>query len=219
LPLLAETHYGLGKTVLFASDAKDRWATDWLRWPGYSTLWAQVVRDSARRDAGDGLSWRVVRDGSNALIQLTALGPGGSFRHDLWPQARVTAPSGISSVVALRQVAPGRYAAQVPLTASATAPWRFELLPSRGMGAAEVARAGARSLFYAYSDEFRLLPANLPLLRTLSEQTAAEQIFKPLGDGGVTSAPLWRYFVAAALLLFLIDILVRRAPWLWHRTR
>ncbi|MGH8629885.1 MAG: VWA domain-containing protein, partial [Burkholderiales bacterium] len=47
LPLLAETHYGLGKTVVFLSDVKNRWATDWLAWPGYARLWGQIVRDSA----------------------------------------------------------------------------------------------------------------------------------------------------------------------------
>jgi Ca-activated chloride channel family protein len=225
LPLLAETHYGLGKTVVFLSDAKDRWAADWLRWPGYATLWAQVVRDSARRETGEGLSWRVAREGRNALIQLTALGNGGSFRNGLWPEVRITTPSGRSSVAGLRQVAPGRYRAQVPLAATGSVPWRFELLPGPGISAADVARTGSRSLFYSYSDEYRLLPANLPLLRTLSEQTGgvfaptAEEIFKPRGDGGVSSVPLWPYCAGAALLLFLLDILVRRVPWRLRRAR
>jgi hypothetical protein len=223
LPLLAETHYGLGKTVVFLSDAKDHWAADWLRWPGYATFWAQVVRDSARRDSGEGLSWRVTREGHNALIHLTALGDGGSFRDGLWPEVRITAPTGRSSVAALRQVAPGRYRGQIPLIAAGSVPWRFELLPGPGMRAADVARAGSRRLFYSYSDEYRLLPANLPLLRTLSEQTggslapAADEIFRPRGDGGVTSVPLWPYCAGVALLLFLLDILVRRAPWRLHR--
>ena len=167
----------------------------------------------------------MVREGRNALIDLTALGNGGSFRNGLWPEVRITAPSGRTSVAALRQVAPGRYRAQVPLAATNSVAWRFELLPAPGMSAAEVARAGSRKLFYSYSDEYRLLPANLPLLRTLSEQTggvfapAAEEIFKPRGDGGVSTAPLWRYCAGAALLLFLLDILVRRAPWRLRRAR
>jgi hypothetical protein len=126
-------------------------------------------------------------------------------------------------VAQLRQVAPGRYDAQVPLAAASSAPWRFELLPGAGISAAEVTRIGSRRLFYSYSDEYRLLPANLPLLRTLSEQTGggfatkAEEIFKPRGDGGLTSVPLWPYCAGIALLLFLLDILVRRAPWSWRR--
>src|SRR5206468_733630 len=115
---------------------------------------------------------------------------------DLWPQVRVTAPSGYRGVVALRQVALGRYRAQVPLTAATTEPWRFELLPVPGISAAQVARLGSRRLFYTYPDEYRMLPANLALLRTLSEQTGGvfapngEEIFGSHGDVGLRATPL-----------------------------
>jgi uncharacterized membrane protein len=223
LPLLAETHYGLGKTVAFLSDVKNRWAADWLDWPGYARLWAQVVRDSARRDTGEGVRWGVAREGREALIDLTGFGSDGSFRNGLWPGVRVTTPDGQSSVAELRQVAPGRYRTRVPLTTAGSVPWRFELLPGPGLSAADIARVGNRKLFYSYPDEYRLLPANLTLLRTLSEQTGgifaprAEEIFAPRGDSGVTTTPLWPYCVGAALLLFLLDILVRRAPWRLRR--
>jgi len=167
----------------------------------------------------------VSREGRSAHIQLTALGADGSYRNELAPQVRVTAPDGSSSIETLRQVAPGRYAAQIALSAAADEPWRFELLPGSGVAAADVSQAGVRRLFYSYPDEYRLLPANLPLLRTLSEQTggslapAEDEIFKPRGDGGLRNVPLWPHFAAAALLLFLIDILVRRAPWSWRRVR
>jgi Ca-activated chloride channel family protein len=218
-PLLAETHYGLGKTVGFLSDVKNRWAADWLGWPGYARFWAQVVRDSARRDSGEGMSWRVTRDRRDAVVELTAVGHDGSFRHGLWPQVRITAPGGQTGVVALRQIAPGRYRAQVPLTAAGAVPWRFQLLAGAGISAAQVALLGSRRLFYSYPDEYRTLPPNLPLLRTLSEQTGgvfspkAEEIFRSRGDAGLRTTPLWPYCAGFALLLFLLDILVRRAPW------
>jgi hypothetical protein len=59
----------------------------------------------------------------------------------------------------------------------------------------------------------------------LSEQTGgrfaprADEIFRPRGDGGITTTPLWPYCTGAALLLFLLDILVRRAPWSWSLRR
>ena len=223
LPLLVETHYGLGKTVAFMSDAKNRWAADWLGWPGYARFWSQVVRDSARRDSGEGLDWYVVRDRSEAIIELTALGDDGRFRSDLWPEVRITAPTGQQSVTTLSQVAPGRYRARYPIAAAANDPWQFELLPGAGMSAPDTASAGGRRLFYTYPDEYRMLPANEALLRTLSEQTGgvfaprAEEIFMPLGDRGVITTRLWPSFAGLALLLFLLDILVRRAPWRLRR--
>jgi Mg-chelatase subunit ChlD len=217
-PLLAQTRYGLGKTVVFLSDVKNRWAVDWLTWPGYGKLWAQVVRDAMRRDSSEGLAFRVTRDGREAAITLSALDAQGNYRNSLAPRVRVVMPGGETSVVALRQTAPGQYHARMPLARAGAVPWRFELLPGPGIAPAELARAGTRSLFYAYSDEYRSLPADVALLRALSEQTGgafapeAAEIFRPRGDSGVTERPLWPWLAALALLLYLLDLLVRRAP-------
>ena len=48
-PLLASWQYGLGKSVAFTSDAKARWASDWLDWGGYGKFWTQLVRDTMRK--------------------------------------------------------------------------------------------------------------------------------------------------------------------------
>jgi hypothetical protein len=102
-------------------------------------------------------------------------------------------------------------------------PWRFELLPGAGIDTAEVARAGSRALFYSYPDEDRLQPVNLPLLRTLSEQTGGalaprpEEIFRPYGDSSQRLMSLWPVCTGLALALFLLDILARRAPWAGRR--
>ncbi len=53
-PLLAEWRFGLGQVAAFTSDAKARWASEWLGWPGYGKFWTEVarllVRPAERRD-------------------------------------------------------------------------------------------------------------------------------------------------------------------------
>ena len=49
-PILARWQYGLGRTVFFASDAKNRWAAEWLEWDGFGKLWTQLIREMARAD-------------------------------------------------------------------------------------------------------------------------------------------------------------------------
>ena len=44
-PLLVRWQYGLGRSVVFTSDAKNRWAENWVSWPGFDTFWANVTRD------------------------------------------------------------------------------------------------------------------------------------------------------------------------------
>jgi len=218
-PLLAETRYGLGKTVAFLSDAKNRWAVDWLAWPGYGKFWAQVVRDAARGATTQEFTWQVTRRGGAGSLKLTALSGDGSFRNDLWPKARVWQPNGESTVVVLRQSAPGVYSARLTLEAASAGPYRFELVPGPGLSQQEIAQIGERALYYPQSDEFRARPANIGMLKALSERTGGtfapktDEIFARSTDGGMLATPLWPALAAAALLLFLLEIVVRRAPW------
>jgi len=44
-PLYVRWQYGLGRSAVFASDAKSRWADEWMSWPGFDKFWANVARD------------------------------------------------------------------------------------------------------------------------------------------------------------------------------
>ncbi len=44
-PLYVRWQYGLGRAAVFSSDAKSRWASDWLNWPGFDRFWINVTRD------------------------------------------------------------------------------------------------------------------------------------------------------------------------------
>ena len=50
-PLLAFWPIGLGRTAVFASDVKDRWAADWVRWRGYGPFFTAVVHALERQRA------------------------------------------------------------------------------------------------------------------------------------------------------------------------
>ena len=44
-PLYVRWQYGLGRTAVFTSDAKSRWAKNWVNWNGFDRFWANVFRD------------------------------------------------------------------------------------------------------------------------------------------------------------------------------
>jgi len=149
---------------------------------------------------------------------VSALDGNRMYRDGLRPRVRVTRPDATGVTAALRQLGPGRYRASVPMTPDGSAPYRFEVLAGGGIVKSDLAQLGTRSVSYPWSDEYRVLPPNNGLLRALSEQTGgifapnADEIFAPLGDGALTAKPLWHWFAAAALALFLLDILARRTP-------
>ncbi len=63
-PLLAWWRYGLGMSVAFTSDAKARWAAEWLNWPQFGQFWAQVVRHALRKAEAKGTVVQVERTGT-----------------------------------------------------------------------------------------------------------------------------------------------------------
>jgi Mg-chelatase subunit ChlD len=225
MPLLAQTSYGLGRTAAFLSDAKNRWAVDWLAWSGYAQLWGQLVRDTMRAHS-EAMRLSVTREGNEAVVQLTAQTPDGGHRGNLSPRVRLTRPDGTSSVVPLRQVTLGSYASRLPLAVARSGGYRFELLAGGNVSAQDAAKVGMRTLFHAYPDEYRALPPDVGLLAALATQTGgalgarAEAIFDPRADAKAVEMPLQPHFAWAALLAFLLDTLVRRAPVLpWLRKR
>ena len=51
-PLLVRWQYGLGRAAVFTSDAKNRWAANWVQWPGFDKLLGQhLPRPAAARRA------------------------------------------------------------------------------------------------------------------------------------------------------------------------
>jgi len=217
-PLLARWQYGLGRTVLFTSDLKNRWAADWLQWDGYGKFWSQLTRDTLRRETGEQVAFSVVREGDEARLRLRVMSAQGAWRNDLAPRVLATAPGGARQDVALRQTGPGHYEATVAVATAGNRPYGFELVAGPGLPREIARRAGTRQLFYPYPDEYRSYPPDLDLLQAVAAQTGGKvgasvaEIFDPQGDHGVSRKPLWPWFAAAALVLYLLDILARRAP-------
>jgi len=215
-PLLIRWQYGLGRTMVFASDAKNRWAVDWLRWGGYGKFWAQITRDVLRRDTTDGLRFQATREGGDVHIRLDAIGDDGNWRNGLAPGVRVHLSTGTEQTLTLHQKSPGAYVGTVALGQAGPHSFSFELMPGGGVTREAAQGAGVRRLFYSYPDEYRSAPPNVGVLRELAEATGGKltpenaQIFDPGGDRGHSRHELWPWMVAAALAIYLLDVAVRR---------
>lgn len=110
-PLLASWRRGLGKTVAWTSDAEGRWSGGMVQSKIFGKFWAQVVRWAMRDRSQDYYLARARSEGGRDTLELQAFSPvkeGVSFR--IVPGA--AAEKG-KKAVALRQVAPDTWAAEV----------------------------------------------------------------------------------------------------------
>ena len=220
-PLLARWHYGIGRSVMFTSDVKNRWAADWLTWDGYGKFWAQLVRETLRRQHGAEVDFRVVRKGDAAEVELRVIDENGHYPKGLSPALEITDPASAVHTQAMRQIAPGVYRASVPLSISADTPWRFRL-SADGLPEEALSNAGAtRAVFYPYPDEYRFYPPDATRLEAIATETGGvfrpevSDIFADLDESASVPTELWPLLAALALLCYLVDIALRRAPWLW----
>jgi uncharacterized protein YegL len=218
-PALLRWHVGQGKVLLFASDVKNRWAADWLGWPGYAKFWGQLVRDVTRRQAPEFEFTAAAIPGGASLV-LTGVDRDGNVRTDLKPRVRVTTGAGDRVELELRQEAPGMYRAEWQ---GNVADARFALVPGGDLSNAVVTALGSREVPVNYPDEFRGDPPDFDMLRALARETGgkyaatATDVFADYGDRGRKPVSLWPGLLGAALLLYLADIALRRGAWFWRK--
>ena len=206
-PILARWQYGLGKSVAFTSDLKDRWAVNWLRWNAYGKFWSQLVRETMRKREDGRFDLIVERAGDKAKITINAIEKDGRFRNDIQSRIRVISPDQTASNVDVHQTGPGHYEATFPLTQQGS--YLFRAVDQQAGGSSRV-------LAYSYPDEYHFYPPNTDLLRSISIETGgkfqptAQDIFITNGETTDLPIPLWPYLAAIALALYISDVLLRR---------
>lgn len=212
-PVLAQWQYGLGRVVAWTSDAKGQWATDWVTWPDFPRFWTQALRWSTGAEAGNMLQPRVEWEGGTARITVDAAQPDGSLIGDLDVGAAVVGPNFVTSTVALRQTAAGRYEG----TFSATEEGAY-LVQVRGTGATVGSVGQTLGMVVPYSPEYRGVPSDNGLLgrlasltggRVLSLDNPAASLEHNLPAARSTS-DLWPLLLFLAILLLPFDVGVRR---------
>ncbi|MBI3461563.1 MAG: VWA domain-containing protein [Planctomycetes bacterium] len=209
-PLLGWWRYGLGMTVAFTSDAKSRWAAEWLSWPGYSQFWAQVIRHAMRKHDAKGVLVEVAQRDARATVTVDSIDDVGRFLNQAETELTVIDPQLGNRKLKLEQTAPGRYTAGF----ETPHPGAYHLELSQQQGATVLQQS--RGLMVGYGDEFRLRPTNEELLRSIAYASGGdysptvEQIFNPGERTAQRTVPLWPYLVTAAAMIFVLDVALRR---------
>lgn len=210
-PLLAHMRYGLGRSVAWTSDAKGRWAKAWVGTPSYTRLWSQTARFLVSEGSESNLQVETeIRDGA-LEITVDAFDGGGGFRNFLEGEARIVAPDLSVRPLALRQVAPGRYRASLPVDQDGSWLVGVSLLQN-----GEIVGQAVEEAVQPYSPEYRSRGAGEALLEELARAGGGQRVTDP---AAVYARPavarkiphaLWPWLMGLAALLLLVDIASRR---------
>lgn len=220
-PLLAQWQYGLGRSVVFTSDATSRWCESWVSWGSYRTFWEQQMRWVLR--PGDSANVRVSTEnrGDQTVVTVMALDSKGDPLNFAVFRGRLAAPGGGGEDIELRQVGPGRYVGTVATDkpGSYVASLKY-VAPDAAMAGGTIEGSVQAAIARPFADEFKTLEDNMPLLsrvaemtggRVLSWDTKADDLWRRDGlTMPASTRPIWLAVALIALGLFLLDVGVRR---------
>ncbi len=220
-PLLAIWRYGLGTAAAFTSDVKNRWAVNWLRWPGYSKFFAQLVREVMRPRADDRFQVKIELREERAIVTADAIDTNGQYIDFLKASGVTLDPKFRKLKFRLHQEGPGFYRGEFPVQRFGPylAKVRF-FRENRFLG------FGQASASYSYPSELLVTGEDREKLRQVAklgggkfiEGIAVDNTFGYLGElfdtrgevGILVPRPLWPHLLLMAIALLLLDIAVRR---------
>lgn len=210
-PVLAFWPAGAGRTAVFASDVKDRWGANWIGWRGYAPFFATLVRALQRQTQPpvdvEVSSGPVRRGVATNHIAIEARDAAGAFRNLLRPEAVLEVDGVGPTTIGARQVAPGRYEADV------VAPFRRIAVSVRGTGAPA---APVRFVLPDTMAEYRFRDADVAALTAFAEATGgtlaptAASLRQNASERPPVRRPASGALLALALVCWFADILGRR---------
>jgi Ca-activated chloride channel family protein len=217
-PILARWRVGLGYSLAWTSDVKNNWAVDWLRWGGFSQFWGQLVREHMRKKSHRELDMRTSLVGNTLTATVDAFTSSERFENGLSATLTVkgAAKSGSSTQYPMPQTAPGRYEAQIPLREYGTFSLNAEYVRESEDGTLKRVGDSHGYVSNPYPVEYQSFEPDATRLELVartgngSRLSTPNSVFDPAGESVRHQTELWSKAVFAALILFLLDLLVRR---------
>jgi uncharacterized membrane protein len=208
-PLLASWRYGLGQTAAFTSDAKARWASEWLSWPGYGKFWSQFVRGLMRRSDRAAFAIDVRERGDRVEISMDAVKPDGAYRNDLAVTINALLPDNSTRAEKAAQDAPGHYRGAFDLPPEGTTVFSITS-PDLPEGGATFGHTRPYPREYLKTELDETLLRNLAAIGRGAFDPPPASLWASPARPVPQRKELTDYFLIAALLLIPIDIWLRR---------
>ena len=218
-PILARWRVGTGWSLAWTTDVKSRWAVEWTGWPGWEKFWGQLVREHMRQKHRRELDMRAEIDGGVLHASVDAFTVDERFDNKLVSKLTIIGPQpgGAKKVVTMRQTAPGRYEVSAPLDKYGSFLLRATHSREQEDGTLKPIAKSSGHVSNPYPREYAAFKTD----RVTMERSALTTLgqfdpkdlaiaFDPEGEKIEYHEELWQRLVMLAIILFLVDLLLRR---------
>jgi Ca-activated chloride channel homolog len=204
-PLLVRWQYGLGRAAVFTSDAKTRWASNWVTWSGFDRLWSNIFRDLLPHAQASEAT--VEYDRVNNVLLVDYRLARDVEEPPNAPDIFAFGPDGFRGPLHVSKIAKGHYSGRIAIGQ------RQGLFRVRPLAES---RAFPEVGLYRQEDEMLESGSNEPLLQQVAAATggrfrpALKSVFDPAGRSVSTTMELWPGLLALAVLLNLAELIMRK---------
>jgi len=200
-PILAEWQYGLGRTIAFTSDSTGAWTGDWVRW----AEWPNFLQTAISR----------MLPTYNEIAYDIRLDSQGSFI--------ITDPTNQAPLLDIAVVDESGEELDVQVDPISASKVRATIEADPGLVFFRI--TGKDGTIYQagqtipYGDEYELHPPDEALLTQITERTGGaflkepKEAFREFTMKGKEKQSITTWLVLVSMLLFFIDITIRRFGW------
>ena len=200
-PVIAEWNYGLGKSIAYTSDTSGKWAGDWARWDEWSRFWNTAVSEIL--PSYDEIPYTISQqsDGSYLVTDAT--------KHSAFMDIAVVDDEGGKVEITEEAVAPGKTKVYIDHKPGLV----YFSITNEDDG---MYKAGVT---IPYSKEYQLQQPNSELLKQIADTTGGKVIkdpseaFRKLPKSSFEQQNITTWLLLIAMILFFIDITLRRFGW------
>ncbi|TCZ73563.1 VWA domain-containing protein [Paenibacillus albiflavus] len=222
-PLLVRWQYGSGRSVAWTSDLTGKWSKDWIEWGKFSQVFTQMVKWTFPQFVASPYDVNTVMNGNEISLHVTATDSDA-----VWDELKavVTDDKLNSQEVLLTQTTPGEYKGSVPLNQSGA--YVINLTPIQNGSSLTDGLAGNIGIVVPYSPEYRIpISSGVMTDQAIAQLTKTtegrmlsldqpEQVFAGETVPSKQLYDLGRLLLILALMLWLLDIAVRRLSIRWE---
>jgi Ca-activated chloride channel homolog len=219
-PLLARWQYGSGRAVAWTSDFSGKWSADWIAWDQFSNVFSQIVKWTFPQFESTPFELSTQVNGSEVALGIkgSAVEKTGDIK------ATVTDELLTTTELTVTPTLPGEYEATMAITKPGVYLTKIDVPGDETKQ--QPPTSATTGFVIPYSPEYRIDSGDQTTkLKQLAELTGGrllslehpEEVFQGAVKPRKQSHSMSRLLIIVSLLLWLLDIAIRRLSVPWER--